>query len=206
MNFLIMKNDSQKGVLCVHYYIHHDIETFFVISPLLLLTKTLANWSNKTSVKMQQRNNHIWVKNETSCHVCHSLSLEKWHNTHPSTSDMHQLTRSKTHEAAAPLSLGSYFTSKVDQKGNQSVSKTWDRKGQVPKMHTHAHFCVTSKQLQPCEPKMWPRWEDTGQPGHTRQPLHCCQAQGAALPCAAASFSIKSALLIYWWRYIMWSP
>lgn len=102
MNFLIMNSSSQKGILCAHYYHQHGIKMLFGISHLLL-TKTLANESNKASVKIRQRNSNSWVMNEISCCVCHSPSLQRSHNTHPSTSDMHELIRSKTHQIGAPF-------------------------------------------------------------------------------------------------------
>lgn len=103
MNFLLPNGNSQKGILCVRYYRQHGIKTLLIFSPLFLLTKTLANESDKTSIKTQQRNNYSQLKNETSCCVCHRLSLQRWHNTHPGASDMHQLIRSKTHQIAAPI-------------------------------------------------------------------------------------------------------
>lgn len=76
MNFFIMNGNSQKGILCVHYYLQHSIKMLFVSSYLLFLTKTLANESNKTSVKIQQRNNHSWVESKTSCPVLQPVTTE----------------------------------------------------------------------------------------------------------------------------------
>lgn len=152
MNFLIMNSSSQKRILCAHYYHQHGIKMLFVISHLLLLMKTLANESNKASVKIQQGSNNSWVMNEISCCVSQPITTEVTQHT------PQHLWYARAHQKQNPpnwstLSPGSYSTSKVNQKVKQPVSKTQDQEEQVPKIRIHAPFCMTSEQLQPCEPK-----------------------------------------------------
>lgn len=124
--------------------------------------------------------------------VCVSQPVTTDMTTHPSTSDMrHQKQNSLNCSALSPEL---YSASTVNQEVNQPVSKIQDQEGHMPEVH--APFCMTSKQLQPCKPKMWPCQEDTGEPGHTCWLLHCCQTQAAALPHAAASFGLKRTSLI----------
>lgn len=177
-----------------------------VISHLLLLTKTTGKWIGQdfcqNTTEEQPQLGQEWdlllsmsqpVTTEVTPHAPQCLWYAPAH-------------RKQNLPNCSPLSLGLYSASKVNQKVKQPVSKTRDWEERMPKVCIHAPFCMTWEQLQPCEPKMWPCRENTGQPGHTHQLPHRCQTQATVLPHAAASFGPKSTLLIYWQRYITWSP